>query len=548
MNQLLDSLLTTIGNLLGAYGHWLVIALIAVIVLSITLALLVHLSARWREADGWRKPLKVMPRNLHKAKTKILANAVFREMYAPANQYIEDLAEGERVKWSPAWITSHPAAIRATIKKNKSVARGKKLKAAQQIAETARWIRVTELPEFVGEMGSPKAHYWVELGRNGEKTDEELKSLAGKLKNTLGAKSVDFYPTESDSICFIVHLEKAENPLEKLKPGIEFFTENAAKTWNLLPLAVNALGEAWSLAIHHTLIYGTTGSGKGSPLHAIIRQLAKFASKRLVKFYGIDPKGTELDAYVAPPAGTYTPIFDRVSIGVEEDDLREHAKTIAMVKAELSRRMKEKKVDFTPGQVDLGRSFTPSTKNPMIVFLIDEFFSLRTSLQTTLKGESKQALSDLDVILAMGRSFGIFVIAATQFADQESLGKIRDNIPNRLCLRHVSTDHYTTLMLGDDAIERGYNPRAIGPANAANGYRTSGIGIALDASGDLEWIRFAYSSDEDVADLVMSFRREGDPEPQTNALPAGAAEPQREQSNASNEFDDYAGYEDYESE
>lgn len=528
MYELLGNPVDLLSRLAATYWPWLAGAVVVVVAGYYALGALIRLGGRWREAGGIRQPLTLMPRHLFRAKEALLANRVLREAYEPSAQHTIDLAEGQKPGRTPARFHPYHRAVLATIKDNRSALRGgkKKLDAFRQIRELADWITVSAVPDFVVESDDSQEVFWIELGKTGNETDEQLAARKGIIKNALKIKSVEPYPTKNDSVVsFIARAKEAEDPFVAIKAGAEFYEQNPAKTMTGVPLALNIKREPWKLGIHHTLIFGTSGSGKGSPIQGIIRQEAPYVAKGLVKLYGIDPKYAELEPYADP--SNKCPMFERISMGRTEDDLREHAKTIAQVIAVLDHRMKNKKInlDKTKGKINLGRSFTASKSNPMVLFIIDEYFALRTNLLTTLKQESKKPLADLDTLLAMGRSYGILVIIATQFADKENIGPIRDNLGNKIVLRHEATDYITTLLLGDDALELGHNPRAIGPSNPDNGNRTAGIGFVRDENGIVQKVRFAYLSDDEVGDFAFNFRMEEDERGEAEAQPPARVAP-----------------------
>src|SRR5699024_6717102 len=96
------------------------------------------------------------------------------------------------------------------------------------------------------------------------------------------------------------HVTEPMDILTEHGAGVEFFDKHPAKVPYSLPLALRSDGKPWALATHHTLIYGMTGSGKGSPLHGIVRQLSPYVSDGRAKLYGIDPKASELRPYMEP--------------------------------------------------------------------------------------------------------------------------------------------------------------------------------------------------------------------------------------------------------
>ncbi|WP_181028168.1 FtsK/SpoIIIE domain-containing protein [Rathayibacter rathayi] len=486
-------------------------AISILIFLFIVTRVLVIYGERWRlnakSHGGSRRFLKpktwfqLRPKHLFKAQGSLLTSRGVREFYAPAAHYIEE-RQPKRLYLRNAWLSPYYAAVKTTVDQNGPAIRGKHMQARKQIRQVAKWAEVKPLPEDVFIGGDQTKHCLVELGLDSHRRPD-VEKLIEDVKSALHAQSIEFRQTEQyDRISMLVHWVKPEDILIERKFGVEFFNENPALTPYSIPLAIQENGQPWSLGFHHTLVYGMTGAGKGGPIQGTIRQLAPFVEKGTVKFYGIDPKGPELGAY----AKKGVRMFERISIGLAEENIRQHAKTINQIARLLSEREASLEPDFTPGQENLNRDIPATKETPWIVLFIDEYLTLIKGLKKLGK-EGTMVQATLEQILATGRSFGIYVFLATQVATKEVFGDVRDNVPNAIVLKHKAGNYWTTEFLGEDALENGHNPKAIGASNKANGYRTAGIGYVSSAEGIVK-VRFGYLSDADIVEVARRFMDE----------------------------------------
>jgi hypothetical protein len=462
---------------------------------------------RWQAKRFWelypRTWFALQPVHLHKAQSKLLTSPGVREFYSPAAGHMEDKKE-KGIYLPDGWTCPYWKAITVTMDENRTARRGKHFKARTQIMAVARVAKVLPLPGDVFIGGDRSKHMLVELMLNKHRRGEVLR-LMDNVAAVFDAESFEEHVTEKyDRVSMLVHLVKPEDVLVDRKFGVEFFEENQATTPYSIPLAQREDGKVWCLDMHHTLIYGMTGSGKGGPIQGLIRQFAPFVKEGRVQLYGIDPKGPELGAYAKK--GVH--MFERISIGLAEENIRQHVKTINTIAAIVAERGNNIDPDFRVGQEDLKRDFPATKETPWVVLFIDEYLTLVKGLKKLGK-EGAPALATLDQILATGRSFGVYVILATQVATKEVFGDVRDNVPNAIVLKHKASDYWTQEFLGDDAIELGHNPKTkIGPSNKANGYKTAGIGYVSTAEGVVR-VRFGYLSDKDIVAVARQFMEPG---------------------------------------
>lgn len=434
------------------------------------------------------------PRHLFKAKSTLLAQPDICEMYAPANQYITDREEGKKGGSQFAWLSPFPRAVKASIKRN-PVSRNRKLNARAQVAAAAKCITVRAPHPADNVAGDLEEHYRIDMKLDGHDR-KEIENLEGRIKAQLGLRETQRINTKDNyTMSWIAHKTEPEDPLVSQKYGSELFKDNPAKSPSALPCAVTQSGNIFTLPMHHTLVFAGTGGGKGSVIHAMILQLLPFWEQDRVKFYGIDPKMSELKAY------RETSVFEAV-----EQDTDQAQETISEVYDLMNQRSRSTKIDVEKG--DLKRSLDATTETPMIVLVIDELLDLLLSLKTLGKPGAATA-AQLTGILAKGRSLGIYVVAATQSADKELLGRMRVNFANVIVLRQDSV-YLNDMFLGEKAAERGFDSTAIPASNKANGYKYAGIGFSKQETGDPVKVRFAYTSDDDLIEVIKNYPKHDD--------------------------------------
>ncbi|PPF82983.1 hypothetical protein C5B96_08585 [Subtercola sp. Z020] len=500
------------------------ISLLILVVLGIAaLSAIIKRHQRWknyREKREWKPAswFKAEPKIYFDIETALLSNKGLVDGSTALNAFLIPKEDGGSV-WKPSWLSPYGRAVRAMGRAHRGEARGKRYLAHQQVAEAANYIIVRKLPEThrvvelepskIPEDETPKQklkrerkeeqklranHFRIDIVLDG-RDPAEVKRLEGKIVSQLGLKSLQEFETENNfTLSYAAHKTAPGDPLMKLKTGIEFFRENAAKVAHLIPLAVRENGKLWALAMHHLLIIGMTGSGKGSPLNGLIRQLAPFVERGTALFYGIDPKASELRPY--EESRLFEELVYENSGAVD---------VIAEVHKVMKHRAKHKRVDVE--NADLGRSLDATKENPMVVLFIDEFLSLLIALQA-MGREGKAATTLLVEILAQGRSLGVYVVAATQEADKDLLGRMRGNFANIILLKQPS-EYFNDFFLGEGARAAGFDSTAIPLSTKANGYAYAGIGFVKEETGKPVKVRFAYSSDKDIADLIKEYPRKG---------------------------------------
>lgn len=165
------------------------------------------------------------------------------------------------------------------------------------------------------------------------------------------------------------------------------------------------------IAAPHTLIAGTTGSGKSNVLNGIIRQIMTDRTPQTARLYLIDPKRVELSVY------KNTAFVDEYTA----DSLYALA-ILDKAIAEIERRYKVMELQGI-------RDFHGTD----IYIIIDELADLMIS------PENKEIRRKLQKIEQIGRAAAVHVIAATQAPNRQIIpANIVLNFTNRLALRCLS--------------------------------------------------------------------------------------------------------------
>ncbi|TQM98804.1 FtsK/SpoIIIE family protein [Microbacterium lacticum] len=498
MSELFAPLFQLFDRLIELLPLILTVLVVVALVLRFGLAALVKLKQRWLNYRGKRglNPatwFKVQPKVYFEIEGELLANPALVTAHTDSNAHMHP-RESKEYTYDPAWLSPHPRAVRSLAKANRGLARGKVYKVKQQVSEASKFFTVYELPESqsvvekaekVPEDETEKQkekrekriacqlqrnHFRIDVPLDG-RDPADVRKLEGKMASQLGLHSLQEFP--SGNAFYLSYAAHRTEPLDVLtahKVGIEFFENYPAEAPYLLPLAIRQNGKAWFLPMHHTLIYGMTGSGKGSPLNGMIRQFAPFVNNGTVQLYGIDPKASELKPY------EYSTLFKDVVY--ENTDAQTVIKQIHTL---MKMRAKTKTVDVA--NANLGRSLEATRENPMIVLMIDEFLSLLIALKG-MKQEGAASMTLLTEILAQGRSLGIYVVAATQEVDKELLGRMRGNFANIIMFRQLS-EYFNDLYLGEGARAMGFDSTKIPLSTKANRYAYAGIGFV--GSSDFRW-------------------------------------------------------------
>jgi S-DNA-T family DNA segregation ATPase FtsK/SpoIIIE len=232
----------------------------------------------------------------------------------------------------------------------------------------------------------------------------------------------------------------------------------------------------------HLLIAGATGAGKGSVIWSIIAALGPGIRSGLVQVWALDPKGgMELAAG--------RKLFAKFCYGGDDAANWETAFADMLESAvEIMRRRQARMRGFS-------RLHKPNTDEPFIVLVVDELASL--TAYVTDRDTKRRIAAALSLLLSQGRAVGLTVVGALQDPRKEVL-PFRDLFPTRLALR-LAEAAQVALVLADGARARGARCDEISEALPGVGY------VGIDGESEPVRVRFAFHSDDDIADLVDKY-------------------------------------------
>lgn len=464
-----------------------VAALIVIVAALAAIRLLTPKLLRWIAV----RRLPAGDRELFDQKQALLMNKELVEFLAPSKGFQRKITQDEKRRKQVPWVSAYPLAVKAAQRRHKHDSKRVVTLVRSQIHEAARYVSVAALPDEAQPANAGTDHFAVRFSLNGQPKDR-VRSLAPVVESQLKLHSLDLADSPDwSSVEFHAHLSVPEDRLTAMGAGVEFYDEHPAERPTKLPLAVKVDGSAWSMPVAHSIVFGSSGSGKGSVLQGVVRQIAPYVNEGHARIWGIDDKNSEF----APLA--LSTLFDRYAHETEDAEKLIHEFHDAMME-----RNANKRIDLVNAK--LGRSVDFTRETPLNLLMIDELFSLIIALRGTRSG--KVALDKLFRIFAKGRSIGFVVMGATQVADKEVLSYIKVNIANWVVLR-IDSGYFNDQFLGEGAKAAGFDATAIPTADISNGYRTAGIAYVKEDGGQPARVRFAYMDDRAVADLVLANLR-----------------------------------------
>ncbi|WP_432547941.1 FtsK/SpoIIIE domain-containing protein [Kineococcus sp. SYSU DK004] len=254
----------------------------------------------------------------------------------------------------------------------------------------------------------------------------------------------------------------------------------------------------------HTLVAGTTGSGKSVLLRALVASLAAQAPPEAVQLVLVDYKGgAAFGALTGLPhvAGLVTDLDDQLADRV-----------LRSLGAEVRRRERLLRTAGAASLDDLPAGAAAAAGLPRLVVVVDEF--------RVLTQEVPELVDGLVRLAAVGRSLGVHLVLATQRPAGAVSPEVRANTDLRICLR--VQDRADAQDVVDD------------PSPAAISDRRPGRGVLRRGGGALEEFQSALVGDRppvvglavrraDAAPLLPTAPREDDGLARLVAAAAAAA-------------------------
>jgi S-DNA-T family DNA segregation ATPase FtsK/SpoIIIE len=229
----------------------------------------------------------------------------------------------------------------------------------------------------------------------------------------------------------------------------------------------------------HTLVAGTTGSGKSVLIQAIILDIALTNSSNLAQITLIDPKmGVDYSAIERLP---------HVQGGIVIDQNRAQSELESLV-AEMERRYEVFRATGVRDLRAFNASKAASQRLPLLFLVHDEF--AEWMLTETYKDAVAATVARLGV---MARAAGIHLIFAAQRPDANVMPiQLRDNLGNRLILKVASV---------------GTSEIALGTKGAEVLLGQGHLAARLSGEPDLVFAQAPFLSDEDIEAAVDAIIR-----------------------------------------
>jgi DNA segregation ATPase FtsK/SpoIIIE, S-DNA-T family len=256
------------------------------------------------------------------------------------------------------------------------------------------------------------------------------------------------------------------------------------------PVLVSVVGGA------HPLVVGATGSGKGSLMWGMLRQLAPAIRDGWVRVHMIDLKG-----------GTETEIgkslFHRRAITVENA-------------LELLRDAREEMQATQQRLLDAGlRRAVLSPEWPLDLIIIDEMAMLTAYAD---RHALREALGLLAEMMTQGRNT-LFTVAGFIQEPSKDILEIRELFTSRFCLGVTAASH-VDMALGDGARDRGALADEI-PLDEEH----AGIGFRVDKGSRLpRRFRLGFTSDAEIIEMAALYHPTPRGTGRLTALPGGKTE------------------------
>lgn len=194
---------------------------------------------------------------------------------------------------------------------------------------------------------------------------------------------------------------------------------------NGLPLFLNLAGAWGGYEEHgpHTLVAGSTGSGKGVLVQGLLLQLVTFCDPRCVEIILIDPKmGVDYSWLTGLP-------HLRKEIATDIEHSRQLFDDLSSLMDDRYRLFK----NFGVGDISQYNDRVSEEDKMHRVFVVHDEFG---AWMTQEKDYKNTVMPSIAYLAMKGRAAGIHLVLITQRADAEAVPpKLRDNMNNRLCLR-----------------------------------------------------------------------------------------------------------------
>jgi S-DNA-T family DNA segregation ATPase FtsK/SpoIIIE len=334
----------------------------------------------------------------------------------------------------------------------------------------------------------------------------QVVNLAKDLARSLSLVSIRVVETIPGKTTMALELPNAKRQTIRLAEILGSTAYNDAASLLTIGLGKDIVGAPVCVDLSktpHTLVAGTTGSGKSVGINAVILSLLYKAEARDVRLILIDPKMLELSVYEGIPH-LLCPVVT---------DMKQAANALNWCVGEMERRYKlmsklgvrqlsgyNKKIDEAAAKGEkIGNPFSltpeqpePLERLPQIVVVIDELADLMMVVG--------KKIEELIARLAQkARASGIHLILATQRPSVDVItGLIKANIPTRIAFQVSSKIDSRTILdqMGAESL--------LGMGDMLYMSAPAGVNTPMRVHG-------AYVSDEEVHRVVDYLKSQGEP-------------------------------------
>lgn len=270
-------------------------------------------------------------------------------------------------------------------------------------------------------------------------TRQQLAAVAPAIAENLGAWSAHLADAPGGAVLWIDYTDRLA----------EVITLPIAEAVDLrsVPLGIREDGYLWAMRLGpHTLVAGSSGSGKASLVWGLILGLAPAIKSGLVQVHGIDLKS-------AMELGMGRPLLTRFADSAD----------LAVQLLEEAVSAMERRAHELSGTT---RQHTPTVESPHVVILIDEMAAL-TAYQTD-RELLRRANAALALLCSQGRAVGYTVFACLQDPRKETL-PMRGLFTQTIGLR-LRDAMETAMVLGEGMRDKGALCHKIAATTPGVGY------------------------------------------------------------------------------
>jgi S-DNA-T family DNA segregation ATPase FtsK/SpoIIIE len=238
----------------------------------------------------------------------------------------------------------------------------------------------------------------------------------------------------------------------------------------------------------HLLVAGTTGAGKSGCVNAMLSSILLRATPHDVRLVLIDPKQVELNHYESIPH-LLTPVITNP---------RKAATALQNLVREMEQRYGMMNLARTRSLIELNKARAKRDEPPLpyILCVIDEL----ADLMMVAGADVEEAIVRL---AQKARAVGIHLVLATQSPRVDVItGLIKANVPSRIAF----------------AVSSQTDSRVILDQNGAESLLGKGDMLFMPLGSKVSRIQGAYIDEDEIAQLTVRWREQGEPEFQEDLL------------------------------